>query len=292
MKLKIFYIITVLMTANISLVKSQIKQPDTYAYTRGVEAFEEEKYADALDWFNRELSEHSDNGYAYVYVSILRHGNQEYGKALSAIDRALKHLPKKDKEWYSVALALRAKLYTVLQDTTKAIADLAQAIKIEPTNPKYYNARAELNYELKNYALADADYQKMISLDQGNVMGYMGIGRNANAESRWDDAIDQFNHVIKLAPDYSLGYSFRADSYIGKNMWAEATDDIVKALDIDCDNKAFYLMQNLPKEASVLLKSKLKMQMAKQMTNQYWPCCLAIIAQSEEEYDRQKWLTL
>ena len=284
MKLKIFYIITVLMTANISLVKSQIKQPDTYAYTRGVEAFEEEKYADALDWFNRELSEHSDNGYAYVYVSILRHGNQEYGKALSAIDRALKHLPKKDKEWYSVALALRAKLYTVLQDTTKAIADLAQAIKIEPTNPKYYNARAELNYELKNYALADADYQKMISLDQGNVMGYMGIGRNANAESRWDDAIDQFNHVIKLAPDYSLGYSFRADSYIGKNMWAEATDDIVKALDIDCDNKAFYLMQNLPKEASVLLKSKLKMQMAKQMTNQYWPCCLAIIAQSEEEY--------
>ncbi len=156
----------------------------------------------------------------------------------------LKHLPKKDKEWYSVALALRAKLYTVLQDTTKkAIADLAQAIKIEPTNPKYYNARAELNYELKNYALADADYQKMISLDQGNVMGYMGIGRNANAESRWDDAIDQFNHVIKLAPDYSLGYSFRADSYIGKNMWAEATDDIVKALDIDCDNKAFYLMQ-------------------------------------------------
>ena len=93
----------------------------------------------------------------------------------------------------------------MLQDTTKAIADLAQAIKIEPTNPKYYNARAELNYELKNYALADADYQKMISLDQGNVMGYMGIGRNANAESRWDDAIDQFNHVIKLAPDYSFG---------------------------------------------------------------------------------------
>ena len=44
------------MTANISLVKSQIKQPDTYAYTRGVEAFEEEKYADALDWFNRELN--------------------------------------------------------------------------------------------------------------------------------------------------------------------------------------------------------------------------------------------
>ena len=39
-------------------------------------------------------------------------------------------------------------------------------------------------------------------------MGHMGIGRNANAQERWDDAINQFDFVIKLAPDYSSGYSF------------------------------------------------------------------------------------
>ena len=49
-------------------------------------------------------------------------------------------------------------------------------------------------------------------------MGYMGIGRNANAQERWDDAINQFDFVIKLAPDYSSAYSFRADAYIGKKM--------------------------------------------------------------------------
>ena len=162
-----------LMTANIPLAKSQIKQPDSYAYTRGVEAYNEKKYADALEWFNRELSEHPDNGYAYVYISILRYEYQEYGKALSAIDNALKHLPKKDKEWHSLALASRAEVYTAMQDTIKAIADLSQAIKIDPTNHKYYNARAQLNYELKNYTHADMDYQKMISLDQGDVMGYI-----------------------------------------------------------------------------------------------------------------------
>lgn len=53
-------------------VKTEVKQPDTYAYTRGVEAYNEEKYEDAMDWFNRELSEHPENGYAYVYISILR----------------------------------------------------------------------------------------------------------------------------------------------------------------------------------------------------------------------------
>lgn len=110
--------------------KSEVKQPDTYAYTRGVEAYNEEKYADALDWFNRELSEHPDNGYAYVYISILRYGNQEYGKALSAVDNALKRLPQKDKEWRSLTFASRAEVYTAMGDTIKAMKDLKNAMTI------------------------------------------------------------------------------------------------------------------------------------------------------------------
>lgn len=235
--------------------------------------------------FNRELSEHPDNGYAYVYISILRYGNQEYGKALTAVDNALKRLPKKDKEWRSLTFASRAEVYTAMGDTIKAMGDLSRAIQIDPSNARFYNTRAQLNYELKNYALADADYQKMINLDQGDVMGYMGIGRNANARKDWENAIAQFNQVIKLAPDYSSGYSFRADAYIGQEKWSEATDDLVKALDIDGDNKAFYLMQRLPIEASNLLKSKLKIQMTKQPTNRYWPYCLAIIADANDQYD-------
>lgn len=285
MKHRIFIVFTFISVFVQMWAKSEVKQPDTYAYTRGVEAYNEEKYADALDWFNRELSEHPDNGYAYVYISILRYGNQEYGKALSAVDNALKRLPKKDKEWRSLTFASRAEVYTAMGDTIKAMKDLSEAIQIDPTNARFYNTRAQLNYELKNYALADADYQKMINMDQGDVMGYMGIGRNANAQERWDEAINQFNHVIKLAPDYSSGYSFRADAYIGQEKWSEATDDLVKALDIDGDNKAFYLMQRLPLEASNMLKSKLKIQMTKQPTNRYWPYCLAVIADANNEYN-------
>ncbi len=286
MKTKILIAFIILVVTNVvAPAKSAVKQPDTYAYTRGVEAYNEEKYQDALDWFNKELSDHPDNGYAYVYISVIRYGNQEYGKALSAINNALKRIPKKDKEWRSLAFASRAEVYTAMQDTVKSLTDLSEAVKIDPSNPKFYNSMAQLYYEQKNYALADADYQAMIKLDQGDVMGYMGIGRNANAEKRWDDAISQFSHVIRMAPDYSSGYSFRADAYIGQKKWDEATDDIVKALDIDGDNKAFYLMQNIPANASELLRSKLKIQMAKQPTNRYWPYCLAVLANSNNNYD-------
>ena len=46
-----------------------------------------------------------------------------------------------------------------------------------------------------------------------------------------------FDYVTKLASDYPSGYSFRAESYIGKEKWNEATDDIVKALTLDWDRE-------------------------------------------------------
>ncbi len=72
---------------------------------------------------------------------------------------------------------------------------------------RLYNQRAQVYYELKKYDLADKDYQKMISLKAGDVMGYMGIGRNANAQKRYEDAIKQFDYVVKLDRNYSSAYS-------------------------------------------------------------------------------------
>ena len=285
--MKIRYIICIValcVTHMVSSAKSEVKQPDSYAYTRGVEAFNEGKNQDAFDWFTKELQDHPDNGYAYVYVSGIYDANDEYGKALSAIDNALKRIPKKDKDWRAISLGFRSGIYLSLQDTIKAIQDLDAAEKIDSTNSAIYNSRGQIYYEQGKYSLSDADYQSMIRLDQGDVMGYMGIGRNANAEKRWDDAIRQFDHVIRLSPEYSSGYSFRAEAYIGQEKWNDATDDIVKALDIDGDSKAFFLMANLLQEATSLLKTKLKIQMTKQPTNRFWPYCLAILSESKEDY--------
>lgn len=95
---------------------------------------------------------------------------------------------------------------------------------------------------MDKYDLADKDYHKIISIDPGSVMEYMGVGRNANAEKRYDDAIEQFNYVTRLASDYSSEYSFRAESYTRLKQYDKAINDIIKALDINGDNKAFHLM--------------------------------------------------
>ncbi|MCH5224892.1 MAG: tetratricopeptide repeat protein [Muribaculaceae bacterium] len=262
-----------------------IKLPDSYAFTRGVEAYSQEQYQDALDWFNREISDHPENGYAFVYVATMRYGNQEYGKALTAINEAIKKLPKKDNDWRSMSFASRAEIYAAMEDTVKAINDLNQAIKLDPSNPKFYKSRAQIYYEQNNFLLSDADYNKMIELDQGDTLGYMGLGRNAKTQGKWDDAIDRFNYVIKLAPDYSGAYAFRAEAYMAQEKWAEAADDIIRALDLDSDDKALYLMTSFPEEGNAILIPKLKIQMAKDPTNAYWPYCIAQVYYALQDYN-------
>lgn len=86
MHFKTIFLLTFLAVAFSAWAKSETKLPDTYAFTRGVEAYQEGKNQDALDWFNKEIGEHPDNGYAFIYISALRYGNDEYGKALTAIN--------------------------------------------------------------------------------------------------------------------------------------------------------------------------------------------------------------
>ncbi len=267
---------------NTAYAKNEPKQPDTYAYTRGMECINEGKLEDAMDWMQKEVSDHPDNGYAYFIISTIYANNDQNGQALTAINNAIKKIPSKDKEWASSAMKVRADIYLAMEDTVKAFEDLAKGMKIQPENEALYQSRAQIYYEQQKYDLADADYRQMIKIDPGDTMGYMGIGRNANAQERWDDAIEQFDYVVKMSPDYSQAYAFRAEAYIGKKDWAKATDDIVKALDIDGDNKAFYLMQNLPEEAHTQMKTKLKIQKTKQPTNRFWPYALGKFAMSSK----------
>lgn len=261
-------------------------RPETYNYKRGVEAIQNEKSEEALDFFNKDLAENPKNGYSYSWVAWLHLNDEEYGRALTAADLAIKLLPKKDAEYMIFAYTTRAGVYLHLADTTKAISDYTAAIKVNPEEPSSYKQRAQIYYEQGRYDLADADYQKMIELKPGDVMGYMGKGRNANDQKRWDDAIKLFDYVEKLANDYSSVYAFRAEAYIGKEKWNEATDDLIKSLAIDWDRKALYMLSELKEPAFTMMVSKMKIQAAKSPNDTQWPYLVGTIYEQNKEYEK------
>lgn len=282
------YMRTILLSLSIAcssiLYADNIKRPDSYNYTRGIEAIQNNNAEEALKYLNQEISEHPENGYAFAWVALVRVSTEEFGRALTASNIAIKKIPSKDKEYKSLAYSTRAQVFLNLNDTVHALKDYAQAIALTPEDDRLYNARAQVYYEQGKYDLADNDYRKMISLKEGDVMGYMGLGRNANAQKKYEDAIKQFDYVNKLEPSYSSAYSFRAESYIGLKKYNEAIDDVITALGIDQDDKAFYELQTLADSAFAQTVAKLKVQKLKEPKESSWPYDLGVVYEGTDRY--------
>lgn len=280
------FILSILVLCSSVILADNIKRPDSYNYSRGVEAINNNNAEEALDYLNKEINEHPDNGYAFAWIALVRNYNEEFGRALTAANVAVKKIPSKDKEYKAFAYGTRAQVYLNLKDTIQALKDYSQAINIVPDDDRFYNQRAQVYYEQGKYDLADKDYLKMISLKEGDVMGYMGIGRNANAQKRYEDAIKQFDYVVKLEPNYSSAYSFRAESYIGLKKYNEAIDDVISALGIDRDRKAFYELQELADSAFEQTVAKLKVQKIKEPNEQSWDYDLGIVYERAAKYNK------
>ena len=85
-------------------------------------------------------------------------------------DAALPDLDKSlELEADDDAYLLRAELYTRKNEVEKAIADLTRAAELNPTYPIPISNRALLYEQTKQYDLAFADYDKLLSLRPGDT---------------------------------------------------------------------------------------------------------------------------
>lgn len=259
------------MLLTVAAFSQKNKRPDSYNYNRAMEALNNKNDQEALDYLNKDIADNPKNGYAFSWIAMLRLKNEEYGKALTASDLAIKYLPKKDTEYVIFAYSTRASVYLCLEDTVKAINDYTTGIKMKSDQTDLYEKRAQIYFEQKNYDLSDADYKKIVEINSGNVMGYLGLGRNALRMNKYDDAIAQFNYAIKLDDNYSKSYAFRAEAELMKEMWDEATSDLVSSMKCEWDQKAVMEMLELKEPAFTTMISKLKIQSAKMSNDFTWP---------------------
>lgn len=168
-------IIILLIACSSVLYADNIKRPDSYNYARGIEVLQNNNLDEALDYLNKEITEHPDNGYAFAWMASARNYNEEYGRALTAANTAVKKIPPKDKECKAFAFSTRASVFLNLEDTIQAMKDYAQAIALTPEDDRLYNTRAQVYYEQGKYYLADNDCRKNDFVERRRRYGLHGI---------------------------------------------------------------------------------------------------------------------
>ena len=201
----------VFLFALLPLAAQQGKDFEDYNVKRGFEMLQnDEDQGEALKQFETALEKNPRNGYAHFFIGLIRLDNDENGNALSAIDQALKYLPKKDKETLALAHSKRALVHLALADTTAALTDIGTAIRLAPDDRDYIQQRGDLYYEMERYDLSDRDYEQMQKLDKGNTYSYMGMGATqwhaktttapSHSSTTWCNSLPNMGRAIPSAP--------------------------------------------------------------------------------------------
>lgn len=280
-------LVVILMAAIICSVQICAKSTggkNSYNYTRAEEEMRKGNDADAMTYLEKEMEENPGNGYAHMLIAVIQANAGNYGEAMTAVNKAIARLPKKDKEARADVLGTRANLYLVARDTVQGVRDFKEALRLDPDHWDILKAMAQLLYEMKNYAEADELYNHMVALNPMDVMGNMGLGRNATASGRYDEAVRQFSAVISVHDDYFSAYSFRGEAYLKQEKYREAADDVIKAITIENDMKAYHHLLEFPKEQLPLLVTKLKGEAVRNPHEAQWQYLIALLYHTNRNY--------
>lgn len=164
---KLVIVMMVALMATGSVCAQRVKRYDTATLNKAEELMNEGKLDESLTVFKVELEEHPKNPYAHFLMATVYMELRQYNDAMSAIDKAIKHMPRNHKELRGISHALKATVHETFQEWEQAIEQLTLCLSVLPKNATSYQdraatykQRANMYYKLGKYELAEQDTKK------------------------------------------------------------------------------------------------------------------------------------
>jgi clan AA aspartic protease (TIGR02281 family) len=268
------------------LALTQLSYGQSYL-AKAMEAYRAKDYEKSLTLFNQELEINPKNYIAYYYNAIIYNYQDDNAEAFTSINKALKFVSPKEKDWVSLCMQARGHLYVEIESYEEAIADFTASIKITPQNEDRYLSRAETYLELDDYAKAEQDCKQALKIDEGNVRAWKNLGKAYLFGKQFNEAEKTLNKLIKLAPKYSYGYFYRSFVYheLGRN--DESINDIFDAYlldDTNQDSRGFLL--SFSKNNIPLALSKVNIEIRNNPNKEQWYFIRAKLNEGKEDYKK------
>ena len=198
--------------------------------------------------YEQQLEEDPQDYETYFKRAIEYYNHNQYAKALSDIDNALKYIPKGETDIKFQSLCMRASIYEMTEEYNKALIDLNEAYSLDPSSYTVIYRKANAEYLTNDYANAKLDYQRLLSINSRSVEAYIGLSRIAVIDKNLALANEYADNAVALAPSEADVYIRRASirKMIGNN--TGAVDDLILALSTGKNNtKALYELVEMGK---------------------------------------------
>ena len=161
------------------------------------------------------------------------YNHDQYLRALSDVENAIRYTPATDKSLLFQEYSLRGNIYYMTERYTEALSDFKKALELDPTSYVTVYEIANCEYEIGDYVSAKNNYKKLQRLNVRSTESLMGLARIAAKENNFGLANDYINEVVDLAPASPESYIRRASIRKIMNNNAGAVEDLLVAISIN-----------------------------------------------------------
>ncbi|HAP51193.1 MAG TPA: hypothetical protein DCQ56_08270 [Porphyromonadaceae bacterium] len=183
-------------------------------------------YEAAQRAYDRLLSVDPNNDRAQLGLAHLYLMRKDTVEALKHVDRSLE-LSKNNAGAYVMraAIATRSR-----GDYEQALADMDEAIKLEPHQAGYFINRAFIKYNLDDYFGAMADYDYAVGLDPASIEAHFNRGLLLAEVGENNKAINDFDFVLQSDSHNFMALYNRAMLYFRTGQYRHAVRDYDEVL--------------------------------------------------------------
>lgn len=200
----------------------QLPEHKVFLINKAVAEEQIEEYDASENTYKRLIELYPNYENAYLGRSQLYLSLGDTVKALADIDKCIS-INKNN----SSAYVMRSDITTKFKkDYKAALADMDDAIKLEPHIANYFINRAFLKYNLDDYFGAMADYDYAIDLDPSNITARFNRGLLLTEVQDNNKAINDFTYVLDADPSNIMARYNRAELFTRIGQYSRAVSDL------------------------------------------------------------------
>lgn len=262
--------------------------PDRYNYQRALEALENKKMEEAINFCEKDLEESPKDARTLAILAAAYHLLEQNGKALEILDETVKLWSGKAGENVVNPYFLRATVLLEMEDTVKALEDLERALLATDIRKNIRAEQLEIYYAKGDNEKVKEIGEKTIQESPNYTTPYYYLGLVALNERKWNEAFAFSDKIEKLGKeDLASAQFLRARANMESGDYEEAANDIIELLTTeDWNNSGFALMTAMADSTNHFeaMKTRLEIQAEKEPNESYWLYCLGVIYEAKRMY--------
>lgn len=220
--------IKMVVAEGVEIDSSAISPEAEQAYNSGVEAFQKDKYAEAVQLFSQAIELHPDfekaySNRAYCYLSL-----NDVDKASADFIKLTEIVEKPDNAYFELGAIQSEK-----GNSEAAIDYYSKAIDANSTEAKYHYQRGLENFKLEKYEAAKDDFTGAIVLDKKFAHAYNDRGSANRMLEKWNEAIMDYKAATMHDNTLLIAYNNLGSAYREKGEYDSAIKAYTDAINKD-----------------------------------------------------------